>query len=58
LSHYADDASVVIFDDTVRVASKQVMRQQYGKLFADSPDLRVTIASRIAVGEFAVYEEH
>ena len=49
---------MVIFDDTVRVASKQVMRQQYGKLFADSPDLRVTIASRIAVGEFAVYEEH
>jgi hypothetical protein len=34
------------------------MREQYRKMFGDGPDLRVTIANRIAVGEFAVYEEH
>ncbi len=31
-------------------ADKQVMREQYGKLFADSPDLTVTIASRMTAG--------
>jgi hypothetical protein len=58
LSHYADDASVVMFDGSVMFATKEVMREQYGKLFADSPDLDVTIASRIAVGQFVVDEEH
>jgi hypothetical protein len=34
------------------------MREQYGQLFADSPDLAVTIASRQAAGDFVVDEEH
>jgi hypothetical protein len=58
LSYYADDASVVMFDGTVRFGSKQAMREQYGKLFADSPELRVTIGGRLAAGEFVVDEEH
>jgi hypothetical protein len=58
LSHYADDASVVMFDGTAMFPSKQVMREAYGKLFADSPDLRVTLASRMAAGDFVVDEEH
>jgi len=58
LSHYADDVSVVLFDGTPMFASKEAMRQQYGKLFADSPSLRVTIANRMAAGEFVVDEEH
>ena len=36
LSHYADDASVVLFDGTPMFADKQAMREQYGKLFADN----------------------
>ena len=58
LSHYADDASVVMFDGTVMFGSKEVMRDAYGKLFADSPDLHVTIAGRVASGEYVVDEEH
>ena len=38
LCHYADDASVITFDGTAMFADKQAMREQYGKLFADSPD--------------------
>lgn len=58
LSHYADDASVVMFDGTVLFGTKEAMREAYGKLFADSPDLRVAIAGRITAGEFVVDEEH
>ena len=58
LSHYADDASVVLFDGTPMFVDKQMMREQYGKLFADSPDLHVIIANRMSVGEFVVDEEH
>ena len=57
LSHYADDISVVLFDGTPMFADKQVMREQYGKLFADSPDLRVSIASRMTAGAFVVDQE-
>jgi hypothetical protein len=58
LSHYADDASVVMFDGAAMFGSKDVMREQYGKLFADSPDLQVSIANRITAGEFVIDEEH
>jgi hypothetical protein len=34
LSHYAGDASVVLFDGTPMFADMQAMREQYGKLFA------------------------
>jgi hypothetical protein len=58
LSCYAEDASVVLFDGTPMFASKQVMREQYGKLFADSPGLHLTIANRMTAGDFVVDEEH
>ena len=57
LAHYADDISVLLFDGTPMFADKQVMREQYGKLFADSPDLSVTIASRMTAGAFVVDQE-
>jgi hypothetical protein len=57
LSHYADDISVVLFDGTPMFPDKQVMREQYGKLFADSPDLTVSIASRMTAGVFVVDQE-
>jgi hypothetical protein len=58
VSHYADDASVVNFEGTAIFADKQAMREQYGKLFADSPDLSITIANRMTTGDFVVDEEH
>jgi hypothetical protein len=58
LSCYAEDASVVLFDGTPMFADKPMMREQYGKLFSDSPDLDLTIANRMTAGEFVVDEEH
>jgi hypothetical protein len=58
LSCYAEDASVVLFDGTPMFADKQVMREQYGRLFADSPGLHLTVANRMTAGEFVVDEEH
>ena len=58
LSHYADDASVVLFDGTPMFADKQAMREQYGKLLAGSPGLHLTVASRMTAGDFVVDEEH
>jgi hypothetical protein len=58
LSYYSDDASVVAFDGSPMFVDKAAMREQYGKLFADSPDLELTIANRVSLGEFVVDEEH
>jgi len=58
LSCYAEDASVVLFDGKPMFADKQVMREQYGKLFADSPGLHLTIANRMTAGQFVIDEEH
>jgi len=58
LSHYADDASVVLFDSTPMFADKQAMREQYGTLFADRPGLHLTVASRMTAGDFVIDEEH
>jgi len=58
LSHYAADASVVMFDGTAMFGSIEAMREAYGQLFTDSPDLQVTIATRMTSGEFVVDEEH
>jgi len=58
LACYAEDASVVLFDGTPMFADRKAMREQYGKLFAASPDLQLTIANRVTAGEFVVDEEH
>jgi hypothetical protein len=56
--YYADDASVVLFDGTPMFAGKEVMGEQYGKLFAGSPGLNLTIASRMTAADVVVDEEH
>jgi hypothetical protein len=58
VSHFAADASVVAFDGSQMFSDREMIRLQYGQLFADSPDLKVTIANRMANGEFVVDEEH
>jgi uncharacterized protein (TIGR02246 family) len=58
LSYYADDVSVVMFDGTAMFGSKEAMREGYGRLFGDSPDLDVAIACRMTAGAFVVDEEH
>ena len=58
VSHYAGHAAVVLFDGTPMFADKEAMREQYGKLFADSPQLNLVIANRMAADGFVVDEEH
>jgi hypothetical protein len=58
ISFYAEDMSVVLFDGTAMFPSKYVLREQYAKLFADSPDLGMVISGRVAAGDFVVDEAH
>jgi uncharacterized protein (TIGR02246 family) len=54
---YADDASVLTADGSVMAAGKEAIRQLYGQLFRQSPDLHARIAARIAVGDYVIDEE-
>ncbi|HYK26907.1 MAG TPA: nuclear transport factor 2 family protein [Streptosporangiaceae bacterium] len=55
---YTDDAVIRDFRGNVMMANAAVMREQYGQLFAGSPDLDVQIPNRIESGGFVVDEEH
>lgn len=56
LSFYSDDIQIRDFDGNV-LMDRSVMREQYGQLFRDSPDLAVEIVNRIAVGALVMDEE-
>jgi hypothetical protein len=58
LSCYAADVTIHGGDGQVTMDGPAVMRERYGELFTASPDLDVTIARRIAVGNVVVDEEH
>jgi hypothetical protein len=58
LSHFSDDIMVVNVDGSVRWGDKAAMREVYGRLFADSPDLAVSVVSRMVLGDFVIDEEH
>jgi uncharacterized protein (TIGR02246 family) len=57
-SCYAEDARVLAADGTVMPAGKEAIRQLYGQLFRQSPELHARIDARIAVGEYVIDEEH
>lgn len=57
LSFYASDVQVCTVDGRVQMDGLDEMRERYGKLFEDSPDLAVDVASRIVVGDHVVDEE-
>jgi hypothetical protein len=56
LTFHAPDVKIRAFDGTVLMDGAESMREQYGQLFSDSPNLKIAITRRIAVGEFAVDE--
>lgn len=55
---YADDARVLTADGAVMAAGKDAIRQLYGQLFGQSPELHARIATRIAIGDYVIDEEH
>lgn len=58
LSYYAPDAVMEDGMGQVMMQGHAEMRQLYGTLFAQSPDLRAEILTRIRVGNYVIDEEH
>ncbi len=56
LACYSPEVKITDFDGNV-LMNLEGMREQYGGLFRDSPNLRGSIASRIVVGDVVVDEE-
>lgn len=57
ISHYAADAVIEDGDGNVMMRGHDAMRQLYGALFANSPDLHAEIPNRMRVGDYVVDEE-
>jgi uncharacterized protein (TIGR02246 family) len=56
LAHYTPDSKITDLDGNV-LMDWEAMREQYGVLFRDSPDLTARIANRIVVGDMVIDEE-
>jgi hypothetical protein len=54
---YAEEAVVEDADGRFVMSGREEMREQYGRLFDELPDLRAEIVSRIRVGSYVVDEE-
>ena len=57
LSCYSADAVIRDADGNVLMEGELQMREFYGPLFRDSPDLRVEIPRRIEFGDYVIDEE-
>jgi hypothetical protein len=54
---YTPDARIVDLLAGVEFAGRDAISERYGRLFADSPDLRCEILGRLQAGEWTVDEE-
>ena len=57
LSFYSADAIIRDADGNVLMEGELAMREFYGPLFRDSPDLRLEIPRRIEFGDYVIDEE-
>lgn len=57
LANYSDDFVFYDFDKKVRFKGIEQMREVFGNLFKNNPDLHCTIANRIASGNTVVDHE-
>lgn len=57
LACYASDAVVEDSGGVQLMSDREAMRAFYTTLFADSPDLRAEVLTRIRVGQFVIDEE-
>ena len=57
LACYAEDVVIEGADGRPLMHGHETMRERYGRLFADSPDLRAEIVTRIPVGSYVIDEE-
>jgi hypothetical protein len=57
ISCYADGVVIEDADGQPLSHGLDAMRERYGRLFADSPDLHAEIVTRIRVGSYVIDEE-
>ncbi|WP_435359658.1 nuclear transport factor 2 family protein [Haloarchaeobius sp. DFWS5] len=59
LDTFAEDAVAANLDDgAVQAAGHAELREVYGYLFENAPDLHCEVESSIALGEYVVHQEH
>ncbi len=57
LKPYSDSVEVYMFPNQLMYKGKEIMRQEYAKMFAELPDLHCTIKARIVLGNKVIDEE-
>jgi hypothetical protein len=57
LGYYSPDVVIKDLAGNVVMGGLDVMREQYGQLFRDSPELTVDIPQRIVIGDYVIDEE-
>ncbi|HMQ00968.1 MAG TPA: nuclear transport factor 2 family protein [Cyclobacteriaceae bacterium] len=57
LKPYSDDVEVYTFPDKLQYKGKEMMRNLYGKMFSETPDLHCTIKSRVVHNNYVIDEE-
>lgn len=57
LKYYSPDIKLYGFPDKMIYSGLPAMRETYGKLFADTPELNVEIAKRIVQGDTIIDQE-
>jgi hypothetical protein len=57
LDCYHDDAKLYRHPNVLNESGREEMRERYADRFADNPDLRATIMSRMVLGRFVIDQE-
>lgn len=58
LACFAEEVVIEDADGQTRMTGRESMREQYGQVLADFPDIKYEIVTRIRVGSYVVDEEH
>jgi len=54
---YIEDIVIEDGADKITMKGRQAMRENYGRMFENYPDLHCEIASEMSVGEYVIHEE-
>lgn len=58
LACFAEEVVIEDANGQMRMTGREAMREQYGQVVADFPDIEYEILTRIRVGSYVVDEEH
>jgi hypothetical protein len=57
LAPYSDSIKIYMYPDQLRSQGIESMRQSYGKMFANTPDLHCELANRVVMGNTVIDHE-